>query len=180
MSLAFTRLVARKGKGLSRRATALLRILADRADGKGRCFPSQETLAEDTGGSVSTVYRALTELEQAGWITREKRWRRDGSRCSDLITIRDEEAIARHVEAMLRLPLMVAIQGGGQPVDKAGDNKGTTLVITGQSDRLITGHSDRPLTYHLDSITDHSRGATTPAREERAPTPGLIPSRKSA
>ncbi len=179
MSLAFTRLVARKGKGLSRRANAVLRILADRADSKGRSFPSQERLAEATDGSVSTVYRALTELEQTGWITREKRWRRDGSRASDLITIRDEEAIARHVEAMLRLPLMVAIQGGGQGVDKMGTSPGISEIITGQSDRLITGQSDRPLTYHLDS-TDHLRTGEAARAGEGAASPIPIPSRRTA
>lgn len=124
MSLAFTRLVAKRGKGLSAKANSVLRVLADRADTKGRCFPSQETLAEDCGLSPRSVFTALKELEATGWIIRARRQRKDGSRTSDLITIRDEEAIARHVEAMLRLPLMAVI-AGGKPVDKVVDNAST-------------------------------------------------------
>lgn len=102
------------------KAKNLLRVLADRADKEGRSFARQTTLAEDLGVSERTIRDALKELEAMCWIERERRFRRDGSRTSDLITVRDLETAAKHAEAMLRLPLMVAITGG-QAVDKSGD-----------------------------------------------------------
>lgn len=120
MSLKYTRAVA-KAPGLSAKAGNVLRKLADMADAKGRCFPRQETLAYELSVSERTVRAALKELESMCWITREKRHRRDGSRTSDLITVRDQVEALRAAEAMLRLPLMVAIRGGAA-VDKTGEN----------------------------------------------------------
>lgn len=177
MSLAFTRLVAKRGKGLTAKANAVLRVLADRADAKGRSFPTQERLAEDTGLSPKSVWLALKELEETGWITRERRQRRDGSRTSDLITIRDEEAIARHVEAMLRLPLMVALTGG-QAVNKAVDEQQSNSSgrRVGQLVRVTT---QEPITYS-DHLTDHCRAGAPPAPGEGAALPLPIPARKRA
>ena len=53
------------------------------AGNDGRIFPSEETLAEDTGFSIRTVRRLIPELERDGWITRQtfgikgQQWRRN-------------------------------------------------------------------------------------------------------
>lgn len=177
MSLTFTRLVAKRARGLTPKANAVLRILADRADAKGRSFPSQERLAEDADLSPRSVWAALKELEESGWITREKRQRRDGSRTSDLITIRDEEAIARHVEAMLRLPLMVAITGG-QAVNKAVDEEQSNSQ-TLRLGQLANFARQEPITYS-DSLTDHCRAGAPPAPGEGAALPLPQAARKRA
>ena len=110
VSLAHTRIVAR-AQGLTVRAKNVLRVIADRADKHGRCFPSQECLAFDTGMSPRSIWTALQELTESGWIVRTRRWRKDGSRCSDLIEVQDLEAAAAHVAASLKLPLMVTVDG---------------------------------------------------------------------
>ena len=46
--------------------------LADRADKRGRCWPSFESLMRDTGQCRQTVARAITELETAGLIAVER------------------------------------------------------------------------------------------------------------
>src|SRR6266542_3706586 len=38
-----------------------------------RCYPGQVRMAEDVGISQSTINRALKELEDAGWLSIEKR-----------------------------------------------------------------------------------------------------------
>lgn len=173
MSLAFTRLVAKRGKGLSAKANSVLRVLADRADTKGRCFPSQACLAEDADLSPRSVFAALKELEATGWIIRERRQRKDGSRTSDLITIRDEEAIARHVEAMLRLPLMAVI-AGGKPVDNAVDNGSTYSqgLRLGQLARFATQEEpttyEESLTYQQGTGPDHAGDDLPQAPRRRA------------
>ena len=53
------------------------------AGNDGRIFPSEETLAEDTGFSVRTIRRLIPELERDGWIRRQtfgikgQQWRRN-------------------------------------------------------------------------------------------------------
>jgi DNA-binding MarR family transcriptional regulator len=175
MSLKFTRMVARRSKGLSTKAGNVLRVLAERADNNGRCWPSQDTIAEDANVSSRTAFAALKELEAAGWIERERRQRRDGSRTSDMITIRDEEGIARHVEAMLRLPLMVAINGG-QAVDSSGDKAKSNSqdLRLGQLARFAT---HEPITS-IDTRTYHLRGGL-PVDDGITP-PAVTPARKRA
>lgn len=115
--------LARKARGLSPKAKSALLALASYADPVGRSFPSQRTLAEDMGCSARTAWAALEELEAEGWIVREHRQRRDGSRTSDLITIQDAARREAYVARMRRLPL-VALLEGGQPQETtphAGD-----------------------------------------------------------
>ena len=60
---------------LSHRARAVYMYLKDHADSEGRCWP---------GLSRSTVKRALDDLYGAGLLTREPRWRENGSHSSNL------------------------------------------------------------------------------------------------
>lgn len=66
---------------------AVLAKLADHADDKGECFPSQETLAEECQCTRKTVRTAMQQLEKAGLIRRTRRWKKDGHRTSDGIVL---------------------------------------------------------------------------------------------
>ena len=66
---------------------ALLVALADFADDKHRCFPSQATLAQRCLCSVDTIQRALKRLEAGGFIVRSKRGSEHGGGVSDLFTL---------------------------------------------------------------------------------------------
>ena len=68
---------------------ALLLAIANYADEEGICWPSRETLADDSEQSVDSVDRHIKELETAGFIKRAKRpgRRADGGAQSKLITI---------------------------------------------------------------------------------------------
>ena len=65
----------------------LLIVLANYANTDCQCWPSQETLAEDTELSERTIITALKELEVGGLIQREQRRDKGGHRLSDLITL---------------------------------------------------------------------------------------------
>ena len=69
---------------LSHRARAVYMYLKDRADSEGRCWPGIRTIAAELGFSRSTVKRALDDLYGAGLLTREPRWRENGSLTSNL------------------------------------------------------------------------------------------------
>ncbi len=66
---------------------AILLALANYADGEGRCFPGQESLAKKAACSDRTVRTVLADLEERGIIVREERRRDDGYRTSDNILI---------------------------------------------------------------------------------------------
>lgn len=68
---------------------ALLLAIANYADEDGVCWPSRETLAEDSEQSIDSVDRHIKELEAAGFIKRSARAgrRADGGEQSKLITI---------------------------------------------------------------------------------------------
>lgn len=64
---------------------AVLLVVANYVGPDGTTFVGQETISEQACCSIKTVERALATFEKAGWITRERRHRKDGSRTSDLI-----------------------------------------------------------------------------------------------
>lgn len=59
--------------GLSTIAIVVRLFLARCADTKGQCFPSTNTIAEKCGISRASVFNALKELEEKGWVKREQR-----------------------------------------------------------------------------------------------------------
>ena len=60
---------------LPSRAVNVYRYLKDRANKANQCFPAIATIAKDLHISDSTVKRALNDLEKAGYILRENRFR---------------------------------------------------------------------------------------------------------
>lgn len=60
-----------KDPGLSLRAKGLYALLSSYANKNRTCYPKINTLAEFSGVSRRSVERALNELEQKGYVTRE-------------------------------------------------------------------------------------------------------------
>ncbi|KQT17710.1 hypothetical protein ASG40_16955 [Methylobacterium sp. Leaf399] len=96
----------------------VLTALADRADKHGRCWPSQATLAEETGLAVRTVRLVLAELQVANVITRTRRGNGSGGRASDLIALRIEHDFDL-ITAAREQPEDTAF-----PADDAGNSEG--------------------------------------------------------
>ena len=53
--------------------------MADSADEKGKCWPTNRTIAARCQLSIETVKAAVAQLEEDGWIRREPFFRRNGS-----------------------------------------------------------------------------------------------------
>ncbi|MFI3327322.1 MAG: helix-turn-helix domain-containing protein [Clostridia bacterium] len=68
---------------LPTRANHLYMYLKDRSNKYGECWPAIKTIARDTSMSVSTVKRAIADLVGCGLITKEKRYRDNGSLTSN-------------------------------------------------------------------------------------------------
>lgn len=65
---------------LATREIAVLLALAGRVDENNECELTQRTIASDSGCSVSTTQRALTDLEHKGLVVREDRFHERGGR----------------------------------------------------------------------------------------------------
>jgi len=78
---------AGRARNLKPSTRHVLLALAERANDAGICWPSQATLANDTGLSQATVKRALKELRRERLIARRRRANTRGHRTSDLIRL---------------------------------------------------------------------------------------------
>ena len=72
---------------LPHRAKAVYMYLHDRANTNGQCWPAIPTIAKELQLSRSTVQRALKDLEEHGFLARERRWRKSGGKSSNLYTL---------------------------------------------------------------------------------------------
>ena len=60
---------------LKSRALQVLLYLIDRANKEQICFPAVPTIGRELHISISTVKRAMRELVEAGYVTKESRFR---------------------------------------------------------------------------------------------------------
>lgn len=74
-------------ENLPHRCKTVYIYLKDRSTLSGSCWPGVKTIASNLGLSRSTVKRALRELEDAGWIQKQPRYRENGSSTSNLYII---------------------------------------------------------------------------------------------
>lgn len=65
------------------RAKSVYMYLKDRSNADGECWPAVKTIAKDTSLSVSTVKRAIADLILCGSLTKESRYRENGSHSSN-------------------------------------------------------------------------------------------------
>lgn len=66
------------------RACSVYYYLYHKCYNKDSCFPAISTICRETKLSRSTVKRAIGDLEKAGFIDKERRYRQDGSNSSNL------------------------------------------------------------------------------------------------
>ena len=77
---------------LTQRATLVAFYLINRADVEGTCFPGVKTVAKECNISSRTVQRALSDLEEAGFLVRESRFHVQGGQRSNLYYLQVLEA----------------------------------------------------------------------------------------
>ena len=74
--------------GLPHRAISVYMYLKDRCNHDNQCYPAIGTIARELQLSRRTVERAIADLEQAGLLVKEQRWRENGGRSSLLYTLK--------------------------------------------------------------------------------------------
>lgn len=73
---------------LPHRAKTVYMYLQDRMNTERQCWPGIRRIASDLRLSRSTVKRALSELEQSGYLRRERRSRENGGDTSNLYIVK--------------------------------------------------------------------------------------------
>ena len=73
---------------LPHRANAVYIYLRDRSTKEGVCWPGIKTIARELKLSPRTVQRAIRDLEKAGLVARQCRYRQNGSLTSNLYTLK--------------------------------------------------------------------------------------------
>ena len=73
---------------LPHRAVAVYQYLFFRADREGKCWPAVPTIAKDLKLSEKTVRRSIKDLQKAGLIETEQRYRRSGGKSSLLFRVK--------------------------------------------------------------------------------------------
>ena len=73
---------------LPHRAKAVYMYLKDRCNQNNQCYPAIGTIAKELRLSRRTVERAIADLEQAGLLMKDQRWRENGGRSSLLYTLK--------------------------------------------------------------------------------------------
>lgn len=66
------------------RAYSVYYYLFHKCYNKDSCFPSIATICKETKLSRSTIKRALNDLEKAGFLNKERRYRPNGANSSNL------------------------------------------------------------------------------------------------
>ena len=75
---------------LPHRAVAVYIYLADRTNENNECWPAIPTIAADLKYSPSTVRRGIRDLEKAGLLETEQRYRKKGGKSSLLFRLKRE------------------------------------------------------------------------------------------
>lgn len=73
---------------LPHRAVSVYMYLKYRANKEGTCYPAIGTISRELKMSRSTVQRAIKDLEKAGFLEKEQRWRSNGGKSSLLYTLK--------------------------------------------------------------------------------------------
>ncbi len=68
---------------LPTRAKTVYMYLKDRTDAKGECWPAINAIAKETSMSRSTVKRGIADLIRLGLLSKEARYRENGSNSSN-------------------------------------------------------------------------------------------------
>jgi hypothetical protein len=110
----------------------VLVALADNADDEGVCWPGQKFLAEKCGMTDRSVRTILTRLEEAHLIRRSPRFRRDGSRSSDLIELAVAGPFSAPEDSSAGNTLPPVNHHGG--VGKDQGNLGDTATVVARED----------------------------------------------
>jgi len=124
---------------LSANGRLTLLMLADRAGKTGHCYPSQAYLADKSQLSISSVRRALAELEKVGALKRSKRFNQSGRTSDDYLLLMKRVGVTENTTKGANLNTTPRSQGTTIPTSPYGVGKGEEEEGTAKRFTLIEG-----------------------------------------
>lgn len=96
------------GKAIGAVGIAIYQSLASRA-WDGQCFPSYQTIAEDTGVSRPTAIKYIKKLQETGLIEVQPRYNRRGDPTSNLYTLSNLPLLKKKTEEQAKVTSQAAV-----------------------------------------------------------------------
>lgn len=115
------------GKKIGAAGIAIYQSLASRA-WDGQCFPSYQTIAEDTGVSRPTAIKYIKKLQDAGLIEVQPRFNRRGDPTSNLYTLANLPQLKKKIETEVK-PSFEEIDISGLSEDEIAELKRKSLFL---------------------------------------------------
>lgn len=141
---------------LKSRTLPVLIYLIDRSNKELTCFPSISTMAKQLHISVSTVKRALRELEAEGYIKKDSRYRSNQGQTSNLYTLMLRESLAG-------LDLAAGEELGEAERACSGETGGEIEYVTFETLQIERGQKDGEV--RLEALKYQGEGESEKNRE---------------
>lgn len=145
----------------------VLIALADIADENGYAFPGQKRLTRMTGQSERSVRQHLEWLVEHGYLKREQRRRKDGTRTSDAYFLPEKDSTG----SIRRWPATGENRRQSEKAAEPDQDDQTTATSTGKSRRLSTGKSRQTNRQISPKSPAESAGHELPGYPPEEPTP---------
>lgn len=146
---------------LSTRARIVFMYLSYRSNKENTCFPSIKTIARECGMAVSTVKRALNDLDISGYIEKNPRFRDDNGQTSNLYILiegKSNEDVTVQEEDILKEPMQYKVS-----VEiKEYIEKNQAFAASNEAEQ--TGNHEQPMSNTLRQMSErlnwpgHERG----------------------
>ena len=110
----------------------------------GRAFPAHETIAEKSGTSIAGVKRSIQELEEMGYITKEKKGRINHYTLREKVLLHDESGVPQAEASWDYLPAGIKVAVADiKNVIMTGDLAGAKIVhIERMNVQIINGDNN--------------------------------------
>lgn len=115
------------GKAIGAVGIAIYQSLASRA-WDGQCFPSYQTIADDTGVSRPTAIKYIKKLQKAGLVEVQPRFNRRGDPTSHLYTLANLPMLKKKIEAEAK-PSFEELDISGLSEDEIAELKRKSLFL---------------------------------------------------
>lgn len=159
--------------GLSSNAILVRLYLARCANGGRQAWPSLNTIAARCKVSRATVKRALTELEEKGWLERTRRVRESGERDTTVYLLKSPPAADDRVGSHRAYPVK-SDQGGRLTQSLPGQNMTTSGGGVGSQGAYLGSQG----AYVGSDVTPNNTHRTIPIEQEGIAAPPLPPTKE--
>lgn len=157
------------GKAVGAVGIAIYQSLASRA-WDGQCFPSYQTIAEDTGVSRPTAIKYIKKLQEVGLIEVQPRFNRRGDPTSNLYTLANLPLLKKKAEVQTK-PAFEEIDTSHLSEEEIAELKRKSLFISRTKKKVRQPNPTVSVTTPTSEPTEQNVEVKTVTVQAVAPTP---------